>query len=70
MDGNSVIGLAATPAIPAGSSVNVTVDWFTAARNGNHMLSATANAGNVVAERNYDNNSDAITVNLLGNQIR
>jgi hypothetical protein len=70
MDGASLVDLVATPAIAAGTSVNVSIDWYTATRNGQHILSATANAGNIIAERNYENNSDAIAVNLLGNQVR
>lgn len=70
MDGDSLLGLVATPAIPAGASTKVSLNWFTARENGEHMISATANAGHVITESEYDNNTADITVNLLGNQTR
>lgn len=70
LDGTSVIGMAATPAIPAGGSRTVTIDWGTAGKNGHHTLSASADHLDTVTESNETNNRATLVVNLRGNQVR
>ena len=71
LDGTRVIGSVSTPAIPAGQSVSVSIDWRTATENGPHTLFATADSMNVIVESGSEtNNTKAITVNVLGNQVR
>lgn len=66
----ATLGSIATPAIPAGQSVTVSVDWRTAAQNGDYTLTARADSANVVAESSETNNTKSIAVTLKGNKIR
>ncbi len=68
-DGTTVLGTLATPALAAGASATVSVDMRTAAQNGVHNLSATADAGNTVAESNETNNTATLTVTIKGNKV-
>lgn len=70
LDGSTVIGDIATPAIPAQSYTSVTVTWNTAGvKKGNHTISATADADNEVAESDETNNTSApVTIFIQGNQ--
>ena len=68
-DGNTVLGSVSTAAIPAGQSVTVTFNWYTAsAKKGTHTITATADSGKVVAESNENNNTKTITVSIQGNK--
>jgi len=68
-DGNTVLGSVSTAAIPAGQTVTVTFNWYTAsAKKGTHTITATADSGNVLAESNEGNNTKQITVSIQGNK--
>ena len=69
-DGATVLATVATPALGAGDSVTLTLDLRTAAQNGTHVLSVTADTANTVAESNETNNTKPLTVNIKGNQVR
>ena len=69
-DGATVLATVATPALGAGDSVTLTLDLRTAAQNGTHVLSVTADTANTVAESNETNNTKTLTVNIKGNQVR
>jgi PKD repeat protein len=70
LDGSTVLGDIATPAIPAQSYTSVTVTWNTAGvKKGNHTISGTADSDNEVAESDETNNTSApVTINIQGNQ--
>ena len=72
LDGSTVLGDIATPAIPAQSYTSVTVTWNTAGvKKGNHTISATADSRNEVPESDENNNTSApITIYIQGNQTR
>ena len=74
MDGTFTVGSVATPAIAAGSSVNVSVDWrpktFQKKANGPHTLAITADASNEVTESDETNNTSQKTVIVKGNRVR
>jgi subtilase family serine protease len=70
LDGSTVLGDIATPAIPAQTYTSVTVTWNTAGvKKGNHTISATADSDNEVAESDETNNTSApVTIYIQGNQ--
>jgi PKD repeat protein len=72
LDGSTVLGDIATPALPAQSSTSVTVTWNTAGvQKGNHTISATADSRNEVAESNETNNTSApVTIFIQGNKTK
>src|SRR5947207_841663 len=72
LDGSTVIGDIATPAIPAQSYTSVTVTWNTAGvKKGNHTISATADSRNEVAESDETNNTSApVTIFIQGNKTK
>ena len=72
LDGSTVLGDIATPAIPAQSYTSVTVTWNTAGvTKGNHTISATADSRNEVAESDETNNTSApVTIYIKGNKTR
>jgi subtilase family serine protease len=72
LDGSTVLGDIATPAIPAQSSTSVTVTWNTAGvKKGNHTISATADSRNEVAESDETNNTSApVTIFIQGNKTK
>jgi PKD repeat protein len=72
LDGSTVLGDIATPAIPAQSSTSVTVTWNTAGvAKGNHTISATADSRNEVAESDETNNASApVTIFIQGNKTK
>jgi M6 family metalloprotease-like protein len=59
----------ATPAIPAGASVDVDLDWDTRGVKGDHVISVTADSGEAVAESDEDNNTSTLTVSVKGNKV-
>jgi PKD repeat protein len=72
LDGSTVLGDVATPAIPAQSYTSVTVTWNTAGvQKGNHTISATADSRNEVAESDETNNTSApVTIYIQGNKTK
>ena len=70
MDGTTVLATVATPALGAGDSVTLTLDLRTAAQNGTHVLSVSADTANTVSESDEANNTRTLTVNIKGNQVR
>lgn len=70
MDGTTVLATVATPALGAGDSVTLTLDLRTAAQNGTHVLSVSADTANAVTESDEANNTKTLTVNIKGNQVR
>jgi hypothetical protein len=70
LDDTTVLGLAATPTVPAGGSVVVSVQWDTRSVKGQHMIAVTADKGSVVAESNEGNNKSMLTVNVQGNKTK
>lgn len=70
LNGTTVIGSANTPAIPAGGSVDVSVDWRTAGIEGSHILEARADSTNAVTESDEGNNAAQVTVTVNGNKVQ
>ena len=72
LDGSTVLGDIATPAIPAQSYTSVTVTWNTAGvKKGNHTISGTADSRNEVAESDETNNTSApVTIFIQGNKTK
>ena len=68
LDGATVLGLVETPAIPAGGTATVLVQWRTAGVKGEHTVRITADTTNLVAESNEGNNAAARTMTVKGNQ--
>lgn len=69
LDDGSVIGVADLAPIPAGGSMEVTVTWDTRGRNGDHVITATADVGGAVEESDEDNNTGQLTVSIRGNRV-
>ncbi|HEV8681707.1 MAG TPA: CARDB domain-containing protein [Actinomycetota bacterium] len=70
LDGTTVLGLVDTPAIAAGASVNVSVQWDTRDVKGQHQIKVTADRTNQVSERVEANNSATLTVEVQGNKVK
>jgi subtilisin family serine protease len=70
VDDSTVIGVAATPAIPAGESATVSVQWSTAGVSGEHELTVTADDAEAAAETNETNNAATLTVTVKGNKVQ
>jgi PKD repeat protein len=72
LDGKTNIGKVATTAIPAQSTVSVTLNWNTAGvKKGNHTIQAIADVDNQVTESNETNNTSApVTIFIQGNQTK
>ena len=70
VQGSTVIGLVATPALAAGQSAQVSVQWTTNNVKGEQQLRATADRAGAVAEENEANNSGTLTVNIKGNKVQ
>ena len=72
LDGKTNIGKVATPAIPAQSTVSVTLNWNTAGvKKGNHTIQAIADVDNQVTESDETNNTSApVTIFIQGNQTK
>ena len=70
LDDGTVLGLVDTPALAAGDSATVEVGWDTRGANGEYVVSATGDAGGVVAEANEANNVGRLTVEIRGNKVR
>jgi hypothetical protein len=70
LDSTTVLGLVATPTVPAGGEVVVSVQWDTRSTKGQHTIAVTADRGNVVAESNEGNNTSRLPVNVQGNKTK
>jgi len=65
-----VLGTVATPAVPAGGSVQVSVLWTTKGLKGQHVISATLDSAGVVDEIDEDNNVGTLTVSVKDNVVK
>lgn len=70
LDGTTVLGLVDTPAIAAGGSATVSVQWDTRDVKGEHTLRVTADQPGVVAESDETNNASTLTVTVKGNKVQ
>ncbi|HEY7706156.1 MAG TPA: CARDB domain-containing protein [Gaiellaceae bacterium] len=68
-DGWKVLGLVSTPALPAGQSAQVTVNWDTRGVRGEHSIRATADRPNAVAEELEGNNAAHRLFDVSGNRL-
>jgi subtilase family serine protease len=64
-----VLGTVATPAIPAGGSVKVTINWLTKKLKGQHVISVTADSTALAEELDEDNNVGTLTVKVQKNRV-
>ena len=69
-DETVVLGRVGTPALAPGQSANVSVEWDTRHQQGDHVIPATADWNNAVAESDEANNTREITVTVRGNHVR
>jgi hypothetical protein len=69
LDDSDVLGLVDTPAIPAGGSAQVSVNWDTRGVSGEHRITATADATGAVGESVETNNVGVLTVTVRGNKV-
>ncbi len=69
LDDTTAIGTAATGAIPAGQSVDVSVDWPTAGVKGEHVLGVAADGASAVTESAEANNAATLAVSVKGNRV-
>ena len=69
-DGTVVLGRVSTPALAPGQSANVSVEWDTRHQQGDHIIRATADWNNAVAESDEANNAREIMVTVRGNRVR
>jgi hypothetical protein len=72
LDNMTILGQVSTPAIAAGGTQNVSVQWDTRSQKGQHVIRVTADAGipQAVDESNENNNSSTVTVDVKGNKVR
>ncbi|HEV3478539.1 MAG TPA: CARDB domain-containing protein, partial [Gaiellaceae bacterium] len=69
LDGETVLGLVDTPAIPAGGSAQVSVLWDTRGVKGTHTIRVTADRTDAVVETSDANNAGTLTVTIKGNKV-
>jgi hypothetical protein len=69
LDSETALGSVATAPIPAGSSVQVSVDWSTGGVKGEHVLGAHADASTLVEEADEANNLGTLAVTVKGNRV-
>jgi hypothetical protein len=69
LDGTTVIGSPATPALDAGEATDVTATWNPRNQGGDHALTVSADSGEVVTESDEGNNSADFTFTVRGNRI-
>jgi minor extracellular serine protease Vpr len=70
LDGTTVLGLVATPEIPAGGSIEVSVQWDTRGVKGDHQVTATADKQNAVGESEENDNTGTLNVSVQGNKVK
>jgi subtilisin family serine protease len=66
----TVLGTVDTPAIAAGGNATVTVTWDTHGKNGDYVITATADKTARVAESSESNNTANLTVTIKGNKVK
>jgi subtilisin family serine protease len=69
LDG-ATLGSVATPAIPAGGSTSVSVDWDTRGVSGERTITISADPDDAVSESDERNNSGTLTVTVRGNKVQ
>ena len=69
IDGLDHLGSAETPALAAGGSTLVSVEWDTRGHNGEHVLRVTADGGEALAEEREDNNWATRNITVRGNRV-
>lgn len=69
LDGATVLGTVDAPAIPAGGTATVSMQWRTAGVRGEHIIRVGADKTNTVAEGNETNSAATLTVNVKGNKV-
>jgi hypothetical protein len=72
LDGVTILGTAATPALNPGTTATHSVQWDTRSQKGQHTIRVTADASipQTVTESNEGNNSSTVTVNVQGNKVK
>ncbi|HVM17576.1 MAG TPA: S8 family serine peptidase [Gaiellaceae bacterium] len=70
LEDGTVIGSVATPAIAAGGSATVAVDWDTRDVSGERTIRITADADGAVAEADEANNVGTLRVTVRGNKVQ
>ena len=70
LDGTTVIGTVATPAIPAGGTAQVTLAWNTHKVKGDHVIVVAADSRNVVEELREDDNTSTLAVKVKANKVK
>jgi immune inhibitor A len=68
-DGHRVLGLVSTPALTAGQSAQVTVNWDTRGVRGEHSIRTTADKPSAVAEEIEANNAAHRLFTIQGNRV-
>jgi immune inhibitor A len=69
LDGTTVLGLVDTPALDAGQSAQVTVQWTPQNVNSQHTIRATADKPGSVGEENEANNAGQRSFTIHGNKL-
>ncbi len=70
LDNTTILGRVSTPALAAGASASVSVQWDTRSVKGNHTIYVTADAGLAVTESNENNNTSSLVVSVQGNKVK
>jgi hypothetical protein len=66
----TLVGSAETPAIGPGQATTVTVTWNTRGLDGEHVITALADADGTVVEVDEENNEGTLRVTVRGNRVR
>jgi hypothetical protein len=69
LDANKAVWLVATPTIPAGGSVSISVNWYTRGVKGTHTLVATSDFGSAIEELSETNNASSLVVMVKNNVV-
>jgi hypothetical protein len=69
LDGTRVLGEIATPTIPAGATVNVSVLWNTKGVKGQHAIYVTSDARDAIEELSETNNVGKLIVKVSSNKV-
>jgi len=70
LEDGAVIGVAGTPGIAPGTSVQVSVSWNTKGLSGEFTIVATADIADAVDEADEANNTGRLTVTIRGNKVQ
>jgi immune inhibitor A len=69
VDGSTVLGSVATPALAKGASAPVSVLWNTKGVKGDHSIRATSDSANAIVEEVEGNNAGTLAVTVKGNKV-